>query len=46
MHLPAGRRSATGALRCAGVLRQPSRLRLRQDLTPEEPSADLPDAPA
>lgn len=29
----------------AGLLRQPSWLRLRQDLTPEESSADLPDPP-
>ncbi|MGV9629199.1 ATP-dependent DNA ligase [Streptomyces sp. NPDC003487] len=28
----------------AGMLRQPSWLRLRQDLTPEESAADLPDA--
>jgi bifunctional non-homologous end joining protein LigD len=30
----------------AGLLRQPSWLRLRPDLAPEESSADLPDAPA
>ncbi|WP_374936781.1 ATP-dependent DNA ligase [Streptomyces sp. Ru71] len=30
----------------AGMLRQPSWLRLRQDLTPEESAADLPDAPS
>ncbi|MFJ4624649.1 ATP-dependent DNA ligase [Streptomyces sp. NPDC088812] len=29
----------------AGMLRQPSWLRLRTDLTPEESAADLPDAP-
>ncbi|MEU0056792.1 non-homologous end-joining DNA ligase [Streptomyces sp. NPDC006334] len=30
----------------AGLLRQPSWLRLRTDLTPEESAADLPDTPA